>query len=191
LNRRIRVSPLHVDDLKQLYAIRITLEALAVRLSVPSLTDADLRAMRTSLDAFLAAPRRLDIDAMEQPHWEFHLRLMSRAGSRITRELQSVHGHTERYRRLFFRSDDRLGLFRLSADEHAAIYHAVAERDEERCSHLTAEHVARAALILVARLGEAAEDPAEIRTALRTVAPRSPNATATVARGRRRAQAAV
>jgi DNA-binding GntR family transcriptional regulator len=40
--RRVRVSPLSTEDFEDLYAIRIALESLAVRLTVPQLSEAEL-----------------------------------------------------------------------------------------------------------------------------------------------------
>ncbi len=168
-NRRIRVAPLDVDDLKQLYALRITLEALAVRLSVPHLTDDDVRDVRLALGLFLDGCRQQDLQAVVEPHRAFHEGIEKHAGARIRRELAMVHTHTKRYRRLFFHGDDQMGLFRMSAEEHEAIYAAAAARDGARCAELVAEHVARSAVILVARLGGGLEDPTEIRAALRLV----------------------
>ncbi len=183
-NRRIRVAPLDVADLKQLYALRITLEALAVRLSVPQLTDEDLRQTRAALDVFLEGCRRQDLDGVEEPHRAFHAGLESRAGARIRRELQNIHTHTKRYRRLFFHSDDQMGLFRLSAADHEAIFDAAAARDGARCAELVAEHIARSALILVARLDGGLEDPTEIRSALRLVTMGAALAPPSTGRGR-------
>ncbi len=45
-NRRVRVAEVSVGDLEQLYAQRIVLEALAVRLSVPYFSADDFAAMR-------------------------------------------------------------------------------------------------------------------------------------------------
>src|SRR5439155_19968284 len=40
-NRRVRVAELSVLDLEQLYAARIVIEALATRIAVPTLSEAD------------------------------------------------------------------------------------------------------------------------------------------------------
>src|SRR5438034_6443771 len=40
-NRRVRVTPVSVEDLEQLYALRVTVEALAIRITVPRLGDED------------------------------------------------------------------------------------------------------------------------------------------------------
>ncbi len=182
VNRRIRIAPLDIADLEQLYAMRIVLEALAARISVPRLTEADLHAIRAALEAFLDGCRRLDLDAVEEPHRAFHAGLSAYAGARIEREIAAIDTQTRRYRRLFFHGDDQMGLFRLSASDHEAIFEAAAARDAARCGDLVAEHVARSALILVARVDGRWEDPAGIRTALRTVTGASPPAPARPAR---------
>ena len=50
-NRRVRVAELSLADLEQLYASRVLLEALAVRLTVPVYTEADLAELRGALAA--------------------------------------------------------------------------------------------------------------------------------------------
>ena len=54
-NRRVQVASFSVDDLEQIYAMRITLESLAVRLSVAQFDADDLRGLNARLaemDAF-------------------------------------------------------------------------------------------------------------------------------------------
>src|SRR5438552_17509596 len=48
-NRRVRVAALSVTALEQLYATRIVVEALAVRVAVPKLRPADCAEMRSHL----------------------------------------------------------------------------------------------------------------------------------------------
>jgi DNA-binding GntR family transcriptional regulator len=48
--RRVRVAPVSADDVVQLYAMRIALESLAVRVSVPQLSASDLDGLAAALD---------------------------------------------------------------------------------------------------------------------------------------------
>src|SRR4249919_562785 len=48
-NRRVRVTELSVADLEQLYAGRVMIEALAVRLTVPRYTTEDVAELRAAL----------------------------------------------------------------------------------------------------------------------------------------------
>jgi DNA-binding GntR family transcriptional regulator len=46
VNRRGRVSSFSIDDLEQLYAMRIVHESLAIRINVPRFTKRDIDALR-------------------------------------------------------------------------------------------------------------------------------------------------
>src|SRR6266480_7515632 len=48
-NRRVRVAALSVADLEQLYAARVVIDALTLRLSVPRFSDEDLMEMEQCL----------------------------------------------------------------------------------------------------------------------------------------------
>src|SRR5215475_14503790 len=48
-NRRVRVAELSLADLEQLYAARVLIEALAVRMTVPAYTAADLAELKDAL----------------------------------------------------------------------------------------------------------------------------------------------
>src|SRR5438093_11282 len=49
-NRRVRVAALSPTDLEELYATRIVLEALAIKLTVPTLEEEDLAALEACLE---------------------------------------------------------------------------------------------------------------------------------------------
>ncbi|HEV2653928.1 MAG TPA: GntR family transcriptional regulator, partial [Ktedonobacteraceae bacterium] len=79
-NHRVRVASFSFSDLEQLYATRINLEALAIRLTVPCLQTADL----DRLEGFFTRMEELGtLEAYEQwevPHRAFHLGLVAYAG---------------------------------------------------------------------------------------------------------------
>src|SRR3982074_810257 len=50
LNRRVRIADFSVDDLEQLYAMRVVNEALAVRATVPRLTAPQLQELHRALE---------------------------------------------------------------------------------------------------------------------------------------------
>ena len=59
--RRVRVSPPSTDDFEDLYAIRISLESLAVRLTVPQLTEAELADTKLAYLEWSAAVSQADL----------------------------------------------------------------------------------------------------------------------------------
>src|SRR5205809_3577442 len=67
-NHRIRVADLSIPDLEQLYATRITLEALAIRLTVPVLQRDDLQMLEFCLTQMARLPTSEAYERWEIAH---------------------------------------------------------------------------------------------------------------------------
>jgi DNA-binding GntR family transcriptional regulator len=146
-NRRVRVTPVSVEDLEQLYALRVTIEALAIRLTVPRLTEEDIDGLRRCLDEVEAAAATRDIDAWEEPHREFHRGICSRAGARITRAASDLGAHSDRYRRIYLAEPIA---WASTVPEHRAILEACESGDGTLAADRLARHLARTALTVIA-----------------------------------------
>ena len=57
-NRRVRVAPMTASDLEELYVMRVTLEAEALRLSVPRMTSEDLARLEGTWPRWRTTPPR-------------------------------------------------------------------------------------------------------------------------------------
>jgi DNA-binding GntR family transcriptional regulator len=161
-NRQVRVAALSVSDLEQLYAARIVIDSLRVRLVVPRLTPDDVAELRQRLDA-MAAER--DLDAWDVHHRSFHDLLKRRVGERLDRIAQDLFDHTERYRRVYL-AEPRAWL--AAAREHTAIFEACRRGDAVAASHQVARHLGTTALTIIA-MAAPERDPAPVREALRIV----------------------
>jgi DNA-binding GntR family transcriptional regulator len=161
-NRRVRVTALSVGDLEQLYAARVVVDSLRVRLVVPQLTPGEVAELRGRLDA-MAAER--DLDAWDVHHRVFHDLLKRPVGERLDRIAQDLFDHTERYRRVYL-SEPRAWL--AAEREHLAIFEACRRRDGVAASHQVARHLGTTALTIIA-MAEPERDPAAVREALRMV----------------------
>jgi len=153
-NRRVRVAKLSLADLEQLYAARVLIEALAVRLTVPAYTAADLAELKGH-----------DLDKWEEAHQHYHGLLRRHAGGRIDRLAGDLSDHTGRYRRVYM-AEPRA--WSAAAQEHAAIFDACASGDAAAASTQLARHLARTALTLIA-LFDPEHEPTPVREALRLV----------------------
>src|SRR6266508_2867975 len=100
-NRRVRVAELSMTDLEQLYAGRVLVEALAVRLTVPRYTPGDLAELKVALSQLNQLSEGRDIDAWEAAHRRYHELLRKYAGERIERLARDLSDHAERYRRVY------------------------------------------------------------------------------------------
>jgi GntR family transcriptional regulator, rspAB operon transcriptional repressor len=165
-NRRVRIAPFSIEDLEQLYAMRINLEALACRLTVSSLTDTDLQRLDSSLAEMDECVARNDLAGWREPHRRFHYILVQYAGERLVHTVSQLSDHAERYRHLKLVQDGMA----LSAGsvEHHAIGEACHVRDAIVASNRLAQHLARTALTVIMMVAPGHE-PVAVRRALALV----------------------
>jgi DNA-binding GntR family transcriptional regulator len=176
-NRRLRVAPLSVPDLESLYALRITSEPLAVRLSVPQLTDDELAEIGRSLDQMNRAVVEADEEAVVEPHREFHFKLFCHAEQRLRSQVEGMWDHAVRYVRVYHPAADyRLSLIAMARAEHEEIYLAATTRQAAYAARLSAEHLTRTALNVIATVAPD-HDPRVIREALNFVVGAAPGPT--------------
>lgn len=163
-NRRVRVAGVSFPDFEQLYAMRISLESLAIRVSVPQLQRDDLE----RLEGFVAQPADLSApDAYERwrlAHDAFHHGLIAYAGARIVNTAAQLSDHAERYRHFY--STETPHAIERGISEHRAILDACLARDAELAAERLARHYASVVLGTLAVLAPE-YDPALLRAALR------------------------
>src|SRR5260370_28290678 len=79
-NRQVTVAPFSLSDLEQIYGMRVTLEAAAIRASVPLVTPEDLADMQADLARMDHFAAEADYERWEVPHRAFHQALVQHAG---------------------------------------------------------------------------------------------------------------
>ena len=146
--------------------MRIALEAVAIRVTVPVLTAADL----AELDGLMAQMdhyvKLRDAVGYRDPHRQFHHRLVYAAGPRVSDEIDELFDHAERYRRRFGAADS----WEARRAEHQAILDAVGTataRPRRTCSPTTTSHTVR----LVFGELDPGHDLARLRETVAIVAP--------------------
>ncbi len=172
INRRARVSRFSPAEVEQLYSLRVVNEALAISVSVPRFTDADLAELGRML-ADLDAVDRADLPGWERLHQQFHLACLRYGGDRTVAWIQQWAEHTERYRRVYVTGGPHARA--VGAAEHHAILAACANRDPAAAATLLARHLARAALTLIVMMSPE-YDPWLIRAAVGQVGGTAPEA---------------
>jgi len=166
-NKRVRVASVSANDIEQLFAMRIALEALAVGAALSRMTDDDLAELRHLLDQMRAAVDAHDYAAWEGPHRAYHRALTRGAGDVIGQMCTTLSESTSRYINLYM-SDMPLAYLQGETD-HVAIFEACVAKDAEAASSLMAKHLARTAIQIVAIL-DPGHDPVPIRMAVNLVA---------------------
>jgi DNA-binding GntR family transcriptional regulator len=167
-NRRPRIAALSGDDAEELYLMRISLEVVSIRLTVPTLTSKDLAELEGSMAQMEHYMRRHDWRGLRDPHRAFHAKLVQEAGPRVTTTIEQLFDHAERYRHAFgATSEDE---WTLRASEHRAILEAAEAGDSELAARQLAAHYAQTAKQVFAGL-DPEHDLSRLRTTIHTVAP--------------------
>src|SRR5262245_19580205 len=145
------VTELDVADLEEVYRLRRSLEAEALRRGVPAATAADVAALRAAAEDCRGAK---DAASRLAANRRFHDLLHGLAGSRpLLRLIGLLWDSTEAYRALYYALPGEAA----EADRaHAAILAAVADGDAERAVQLEDAHRDRALARLREALGQAA-----------------------------------
>jgi DNA-binding GntR family transcriptional regulator len=167
-NRRPRIAPLSGTDAEELYIMRITLEAVAIRLTVPLLTSKDIAELEGCMAQMEHFMRHKDWRGLRDPHRAFHAKLVQAAGPRVTTTIEQLFDHAERYRHAYGASSDQEWMVR--AIEHRAIVDAAQQGDTELAARKLAGHYAQTAKQIFAGL-QPDHDLSHLRTAIHTVAP--------------------
>lgn len=165
-NRQARVAPFSIPDLEQLYAMRITLEAMAARLTIGQIADEHLVEIDNCMVQMEERAAAADIEGWEVPHRRFHRLLVAGSGDRIQRTLGELNDHAERYRRIYVTQEPRA--WSQGAAEHAAIVEAVRARDVHLAAQRLAMHFGRTALTVMTIVAPHHE-PATVRAVLRDI----------------------
>lgn len=163
-NRRPRVAPLNVEDLNGIYAGRIMLESLAISLTVPAATDAELDDIQADLTEMKRLMIAQELGEWSVVHRRFHRRLLVGIPPAMASTMTSFANRAERYRQ---RSDQR-GDIRALGDgdrEHQRIVDACLAREARTAAVELANHLARAALYHSAALAPES-DPRAVRLAV-------------------------
>ena len=167
-NRRVRIAELSSSDAEELYVMRISLEAVAIRITVPALGSSDIAELEGYMAQMEHYMRLHDGPGMRAPHRAFHDRLVRAAGDRVTTTIGQLFDHAERYR-LAFGAATPKG-WEMRREEHRAILDAAAAGDGDLAAQRLAAHYAHTAAFIFAAL-DPGHDLARLRTTILTVAP--------------------
>jgi len=166
-NRSVRVASCSVEDAEQLYTSRITLEALAIRISIPMMRPEDLAQLGGLMAQMTHFADAADYERWEVPHRAFHAALVMGAGTRIATMLAQLSDHAERYRRQY--SQEAPQARSASVAEHQAILDACLSGDADAGAARMVEHLGSVATGLI-HLADPRYEAVALRTAMRGAA---------------------
>lgn len=98
-----KVAAFDVDDLRDLFQVRLALETMAVRRAAARLGPESAERARAHFDAYRAARRRRDVREAMRAHADFHFALYTASGSPwLVRLIRPAWDSCERFRPALF-----------------------------------------------------------------------------------------
>ena len=148
-NQRMRVAGFDPAELDVTYGARILLECLAVAMTTGGFGAQQRRQAKKALTAMRRAARSRDVTAWFAAHGEYHGLLTAAAGEPLRGQLRSLADRGARYIRIV-QLVHPAGWQKTGDPEHQAILDAVAAGNEQAAVSLTARHLERTALEVLA-----------------------------------------
>ncbi|KAA2250739.1 GntR family transcriptional regulator [Solihabitans fulvus] len=170
-NQRSQVIGLVPEEIELLYAARIALEGLGVRLTAGRLGPVECRDAASALREMERTYRSNDLAGWAVAHRRFHRRMVGGCGATVARTISSYAEQSERYVRLLharFHAD-----FEVRHREHVVILQAVREGDARTAVKIVAEHLAGTARRVLCEIAPGRETLA-VEAAVRMVTGESP-----------------
>ncbi len=141
-NRSAVVAGVSVQDMLDIYEIRMRIEGLAARWSALRVTDNELQALAKILDLQEFYTAKARPEELHRLDTDFHHALYSDCGSpMLTDTLTGLHRRLQRFRRSSLSDPERAAL---SLAEHRAILDALSRHDGNAAEALTVQHICRA-----------------------------------------------
>ncbi len=138
----VKVVSVSADELIELYRIRELMEGLAARQAAERMTDAEITALRATLDTHETMIEQAQGQAYYQAEgdYDFHHRIAT--GSRNTKLTQMLLGDLYYMVRMYrYRLSTSSGRPHMALREHRNIVDAIANRDGELAEFLMKRHI--------------------------------------------------
>jgi DNA-binding GntR family transcriptional regulator len=137
-----------IQDIEEIYSIRIVLEGLSAFLAASFVSESDIAVLESIQEKIDEAEKRLDIESLTILNARFHDAL-ARAGrnERLRRIVNLLHDAVQRVNNTTLGYPARASQ---ASEEHRAILEAVKRRDPESARRLAEEHMAHAKLVRLA-----------------------------------------
>lgn len=174
-NRRIRIAEFSIPDVEELYVIRICLEGVAIRTTVPLLSPedfAELEGLMAQMDHFAVTK---DFERLDIPHRTFHTKLVAGIGSRVAQVMTQAADHAARYRRAYTQAIPEM--WETQRAEHRAILDAAERSDADSASAGLVGHFVRTARGVITKL-DPEHVPRKLNSAVDVMLRRDPETSA-------------
>ncbi|HEX7781585.1 MAG TPA: GntR family transcriptional regulator [Sphingobium sp.] len=163
-NFRSRVLGFDPKDIEALYMKRIMMESLAVTFTTKMMESSLKQQLADIIHALEGHNAHETFSVWQGLHREFHRLIVIHAGDAYAADLQALEKRSERYQSAY-KGEHLPGWWQRGEQEHRALFDAISAGDARHAGELSARHLARTALELLAALAPE-YDTARVRMSL-------------------------
>ena len=163
-NYRCHVLGFHPQELEALYVSRIANESISAAVTVQNMTDEDIEKLAILLRQLRMGDEKKNFSRWIKNHRAFHQILFCRANPMLQDRMNIDCRRSERYVYNGMRSG-LTAVFNRSVQEHREIYQACKRRDTAAVVSMLVDHLAHAAIDILAKLAPYWE-PTTLRNAV-------------------------
>ena len=163
-NFRSRVLGFDPKDIEALYMKRIMMESLAVTFTTRTMTPMLKERLGEVVHALEGDEAHENFAIWQGLHREFHRLIVAQAGDAYAADLEALEKRSERYQSAY-KGEHLPGWWQRGEQEHRALFDAISAGDALQAGELSARHLARTALELLAALAPE-YDTARVRMSL-------------------------
>lgn len=151
------VTRYSAQDIRDIFELRIELEARATRLAAPRLSEAELAELEHEQCAMREVARRGEIDQLNALNAAWHLKIYAAAGNRVLLDVVQHLWKKFMVEVNWIESGSAGG----SLDEHEALLVALRQRDAEAAGQIIFRHISRSERMALERQGASGDASAD------------------------------
>jgi DNA-binding GntR family transcriptional regulator len=150
-NFRCRVLGFNPDEVEALYMKRILVESFGVAITAQRMTQEQFAELEEVVSALEGEEAHNNFDTWLSLHRRYHHLITRNAGAPFAADIDMLERRSERYQSAY-KGAHLPGWWMRGEVEHREIFDALTARDAARAAELSAKHLARTALELLAAL---------------------------------------
>ena len=150
LKRGYVVKSVTEDEIDETFGIRAVLESYAAYLATDRLTDALVKRLERSIDAYREALVHRNVQKMTEANAQFHEIIYKASGSgKLYMLINNFRDYISRYRKTLLTTHE---FAKVSLEDHIRMLDAMRERDSEKVEGLVRKHILRGKDIIVGEM---------------------------------------
>lgn len=152
-NRTVKIKELSAKDVKDIFAIRIRLETLALEWAIPHINEEKTAHLQQIIDQ-MGKEYNPDIE-WEKLNKQFHLTFYSYAGSpSLLSTLHDIWGSVEAYMNIYASASSNVNTFSLSYEEHQQLISFAYRKETNKALDLLVKHLTNTRDVILQELNK-------------------------------------